>query len=248
MSAEMSVRHGIIEVSEAARCGNTERPLAHLIDLTDRQDEMNATSTYRWMCHQGHFLAESALHSEDHLDNGAYYGVSTRVTATCKACGVIDNPRLVAINTREVKATRYTTIKTCTVESCEKNSFGNETLCPTHRARMKRTGRLDTRDPVRKFWERVNKDSGCACWLWTGTVITSGYGQLRALGKRVAAHRFSYELHKGPIPEGLTIDHVFAWGCRNRHCVNPDHLEAVTQAENNRRAHAATAARKAGIV
>ena len=137
--------------------------------------------------------------------------------------------------------------KDCAVVDCSKPSR-RKSLCDTHSARMKRTGRLDTRDPHRRFWARVDKVSGPPCWLWTGTVVTSGYGQFRANGRRVATHRFSYELHKGPIPEGLTVDHVFAWGCRNRHCVNPDHLEAVTQAENNRRARAATAARKAGIV
>ncbi|WP_375791707.1 HNH endonuclease signature motif containing protein [Actinoplanes campanulatus] len=50
-------------------------------------------------------------------------------------------------------------------------------------------------------------------------------------GKAVTAHRYSYESLIGPIPDGLTIDHL----CRNRPCINPDHLEPVTQAENNRR-------------
>lgn len=73
------------------------------------------------------------------------------------------------------------------------------------------------------------------CWLWTGAKNWTGYGQrsVRVDGKvRTArAHRMAYELLVGPIPEGLTIDHL----CRVRHCVNPDHLEPVTMKENARR-------------
>jgi hypothetical protein len=76
-------------------------------------------------------------------------------------------------------------------------------------------------------------DRSGACWTWTGRKSTSGYGQIRIAGKTCYAHRVSYELFVGPIPEGLVIDHL----CRNRACINPDHLEVVTAAVNTLRGH-----------
>lgn len=90
----------------------------------------------------------------------------------------------------------------------------------------------DTRLPER-FWRRVQEQEG-GCWLWVGTV-DRGYGLLSVDGKTVRAHRYSYETLVGPIPDGLQIDHL----CRNRGCVNPAHLEPVTQVENIRRGDAA---------
>ena len=83
-----------------------------------------------------------------------------------------------------------------------------------------------------RFWPKVDKDGPGGCWLWTASIKPQGYGEMRVDGVNCYAHRISYEHHKGPIPEGYQIDHL----CRVRHCVNPDHLEAVTQAENIRRA------------
>ncbi len=68
------------------------------------------------------------------------------------------------------------------------------------------------------------------CWLWLGN-INKGYGRCKWNGKNVGAHRVFYEVHKGPIPTGADIDHL----CRVPSCVNPDHLEAVSRAENTRR-------------
>ncbi len=68
------------------------------------------------------------------------------------------------------------------------------------------------------------------CWVWTGYL--SPYGKFGVSGRRPVAHRWSYEYHVGPIPDGLTIDHL----CRNPSCVRPDHLEPVTLQENMRRA------------
>lgn len=77
-------------------------------------------------------------------------------------------------------------------------------------------------------------DKEMNCWLWLGGLDKDGYGHFKVNKKTIQAHRFSYEHHKGPIPDGLVIDHL----CRNPSCVNPEHLEAVTHKENlNRGIH-----------
>lgn len=71
------------------------------------------------------------------------------------------------------------------------------------------------------------------CWIFSNgdSPGGNGYGRLRRNGRSIPAHRYSYEVRVGPIPEGLELDHL----CRNTQCVNPDHLEPVTGAENRRR-------------
>lgn len=77
-----------------------------------------------------------------------------------------------------------------------------------------------------EFWARV--DRGRDCWTWRGYVMPQGYGQATWRGRQWRSHRLAYELVRGPIPDGLTLDHL----CRNKACVNPAHLEPVTDREN----------------
>ena len=86
-----------------------------------------------------------------------------------------------------------------------------------------------------RFWAKVRKTDGC--WLWTGSHNGLGYGTIRSVGRKMYVHRYSYELLVGPIPAGLELDHL----CRVPGCVNPDHLEPVTHAENLRRGRLARA-------
>lgn len=103
-----------------------------------------------------------------------------------------------------------------------------------------------------RFWPRVEKLPDGQCWLWKGLTLSSGYGQI-AVGSRSdgdyrawLVHRLAYEWMVGPIPDGLSIDHL----CHTRNCVNPAHLEPVTRGENNIRdgtpwrANAAIAAKR----
>ena len=98
------------------------------------------------------------------------------------------------------------------------------------------------RPAVDRFWGKVDKAGPTSqhapslgrCWLWLGSVNADGYGNFGSerRGPIVKAHKFSYELHHGPVPDGLELDHL----CHVRRCVNPEHLEPVTHAENVRRA------------
>lgn len=78
-----------------------------------------------------------------------------------------------------------------------------------------------------RFWAKVADPDAKGCWLWQGST-SDGYGLFAVGGKTNLAHRYSYAHLIGPIPEGLTLDHL----CRVRACVNPAHLEPVTRGEN----------------
>lgn len=108
--------------------------------------------------------------------------------------------------------------------------MSNETMRVQQRGMNKGQDQRSTyKSAAERFWLRVEVGEGC--WLWKAGTQATGHGRFYADRKAVPAHRFSYELLIGPIPEGLVIDHL----CRNPSCVNPDHLEPVTQGENIRR-------------
>lgn len=85
---------------------------------------------------------------------------------------------------------------------------------------------------IDRYVGRISKDPD-GCWQWVGIIRPDGYGSAYdpRIDNQRRAHRIVYELLVGPIPVGLQLDHL----CRNRRCVNPDHLEPVEQVENLRR-------------
>ena len=94
---------------------------------------------------------------------------------------------------------------------------------PAYRKRLVMVGHSE----VERFWPRVQKTE--SCWLWTGAIQSAGYGRFVDDGKRhVLAHRFSYELHCGPIEDGMFVLH----SCDVRRCVNPAHLRQGDASDN----------------
>lgn len=125
----------------------------------------------------------------------------------------------------------------CSIEDCEIKVYARG-WCRNHYARWQSRGgdpsvNLSAIVPeADRFWSKVDKTP--TCWLWTAHIAPTGYGTFWVAGDggtNVFAHRWAYLSAVGPIPEGLVIDHL----CRVRNCVNPSHLEAVTQMENVRR-------------
>ncbi len=78
-----------------------------------------------------------------------------------------------------------------------------------------------------RFWAKVSR-RGTSCWIWTASTVKGGYGKFWDGARLVLAHRFSYELAIGPIPEDMTVDHR----CFTPACVNPTHLRLLTNRQN----------------
>jgi hypothetical protein len=126
-------------------------------------------------------------------------------------------------------------LKVCAIEGCAK-AARQRGWCPMHYQRWRHHG-----DPLRepptaeeRFWSKVETVSSNDCWRWTAAADGKGYGVFRVgslkdgTRRQVHAYRWAYEHFVGLVPDGLVLDHL----CRNTLCVNPRHLEPVSQREN----------------
>jgi hypothetical protein len=95
-----------------------------------------------------------------------------------------------------------------------------------------------------RFLRRVLVDKASGCWIWQGYKCPKfGYGQFRLIGRTQWAHRVAYLIFKGTVPKGMTVHHDRE-KCANPQCVNPDHLELLTDAENVAEANRARAVKE----
>lgn len=139
---------------------------------------------------------------------------------------------------------------TCSVEECTKDRRARG-MCWQHYQQSRRASFAppEAPDPMIKlearFWSKVDMTGDC--WNWLGAHGKHGHGTFcvtkDGVSKTPGAHRVAYELVKGPIPEGLHIDHI----CHNPPCVNPDHLRPVTHKQNHENRRGASSISATGV-
>lgn len=149
-----------------------------------------------------------------------------------------------------VKPSRWHPVKTqCSIPDCKRPRWARD-WCGTHYRRWQRYGDpLALRTPTpgsltveERFWAKVVKTSDC--WVWSGSITEDGYGLFTtSRGRGMVAHRFAYQLHHGEISKEMELDHVChnrdlnckaGKECPHRRCVNPDHLDLVSNEEHRR--------------
>jgi hypothetical protein len=147
---------------------------------------------------------------------------------------IADDPGFVWLRQGKSRLPRTRTIQTKT---------GSVITYTSGSANTSLAGRASSRlSREERFLARVRRVSN-GCWLWTGSVDPDGYGRfflgkIDGRTKIVPAHRWSYEHHVGPIPDGFVVDHIDDI-CGHRNCVNPKHLQAVPHGVNVSLGHAA---------
>jgi hypothetical protein len=124
-------------------------------------------------------------------------------------------------------------------------------LCKSHDQQKRRGGPVVALRPAggsiprdEAFWSYVDKSGDC--WEWTAYRAADGYGRFGSGGKfgpKILTHRFSWELCRGPIPDGMFLDHI----CHNRGCVNPDHLRLATPKQNAENLRGASRDSRTGV-